>query len=91
MKALRAYLALALLIAAVPLSFALIWWLTDWYWAMGWALFVLAVIAVVREASLERKESERAEREYRERAVAPAFHQLPERCHEAPDPYRRAA
>ena len=85
---------LALSLLAFALSVALIWVLASWYMAAGWALFVLTGV-LVWVISVDDRERRRAEeRELLARALRISedpWDSLPDRCHEAPDPYRKEA
>lgn len=76
---------------ALVCSFALVWWLSSFYMALGWVLVILTLLLVWAVSRQDRERARREERELIERALRVAedpWHTLPDRCHEAPDPYR---
>ncbi|TXH49112.1 MAG: hypothetical protein E6Q97_23315 [Desulfurellales bacterium] len=86
--------ALAFVAFALAFTSSLIWVLASWYMAAGWALLVLTGV-LVWVISLDDRERRRAEeRELLARALRISedpWDSLPDRCHEAPDPYRKEA
>lgn len=85
---------LVLALFALVCSFALIWWLTTFYMALGWVLVILTLLLVWAVSRDDRERQRREERELTERifrSKPSPWDTLPDRCHEAPDPYRKEA
>lgn len=91
MSTLRSYLALALLPIGLIVTAFLLYLLSGLVLAIGWLLFITVMLVGGRLLASEREEREREERELLELATQDCWSGLPERCAEAPDPYRRAA